>query len=121
LVFLKSILVKTSGGIFKMSKEIKFITLFFLVSSAFLYAAVAANSFVNESSKYIEVCANGIVYIPANTKFVKCYGVIRKVIRFSDVLTLGMEDCKCPKCCNGECYVFIASESGDIRTLWLSC
>jgi hypothetical protein len=104
-----------------MSKKIKFIALFFLVSSAFLYAAIAANSFVNESSKYIEVCANGIVYVPANTKFVKCYGVIRKVIRISDVLTLVIEDCKCPKCCSGECYVFVASESGDIRVLWASC
>lgn len=104
-----------------MSKKIKFITLFILVFSAFLYAAIEANSFVNESSKFIEVCANGIVYVPANTKFVKCYGVIRKIISFSDVLTLGMEDCRCPKCCNGECYVLVASESGDIRVMWISC
>lgn len=119
--FLLFILIKISGGIFKMSKKIKYIALFFLVSSAFLYAAIAANSFVNESSRYIEVCANGIVYVPPNTKFVKCYGVIRRVIRFSDVLTLVIEDCKCPKCCDGECYVPVISEMGDIRIMWMSC
>lgn len=97
------------------------IALFFLVSAAFFYAALRTNSFAAESSKYIEVCANGIIYVPANTKFVKCYGVIRKVVRFSDVLTEGLEDCKCPKCCDGGCYVFIASESGDIHILWMSC
>jgi len=104
-----------------MSKKIKYIALFCLVSSAFLYAAIAANSFANESSRYIEVCANGIVYVPPNTKFVKCYGVIRKVIRFSDVLTESMEDCKCPKCCYGECYVPVISEMGEIRIMWMSC
>lgn len=119
--FLLFVLIEKSGGISKMSKKIKFIALFFLVSSAFFYAAIAANSFANESSKYIEVCANGIVYVPANTKFVKCYGIIRKVIRFSDVLTESMEDCRCPKCCDGDCYVFVASESGDVRVLWASC
>jgi hypothetical protein len=118
---MKSLLIERSGGIFKMSKTAKFIALFFLVSSAFLYAAIAANSFVNESSKFIEVCANGIVYVPANAKFVKCYGVIRKVIRFSDVLTESMEDCRCPKCCDGDCYVLVVSESGDIRVMWISC
>lgn len=104
-----------------MRKKIRIITLFCLVSAAFFYAIIMADSFASESSKYIEVCANGIVYVPANTKFVKCYGVVRKVIRFSDVLTLGMEECKCPKCCDGDCYVFAYTEQGDIRILWMSC
>ena len=115
------VLIEKSGGIFKMNKKIKYVALFFLVSSAFLYAAIAANSFVNESSRYIEVCANGIVYVPPNTKFVKCYGVIRKVIRFSDVLAESVEDCRCPKCCDGECFVVVASENGGFRFLWASC
>ncbi len=104
-----------------MRKKIKLIALFFLVSSAFLYAAIAASSYVNESSRYIEVCANGIVYVPPGTKFVKCYGVIRKVVRFSDVLTESVEDCQCPKCCGGDCYVIVASDSGGFRFLWISC
>jgi hypothetical protein len=104
-----------------MRKKVKLIALFFLVSSAFLYAAIAANSYVNESKGYIEVCANGIVYVPLNTKFVKCYGVIRKVVRFSDVLIESVEDCRCPKCCDGDCYVIVASDSGGFRFIWLSC
>lgn len=104
-----------------MRKKIKLIALFFLVSSAFLYAAIAASSYVDESSRYIEVCANGIVYVPLNTKFVKCFGVIRKVVRFGDVLTEGVEDCRCPKCCDGDCYVLVADEHGGIRFLWASC
>jgi len=104
-----------------MSKKIKFLALFFLVSSAFFYAALSASSFVSESSRLIEVCAKGPVYVPLATKFVKCYGVIRRVIRFSDVLTLGMEDCKCPKCCGGDCYVPVLTEMGEIRILWMSC
>ena len=104
-----------------MSKKIKFLALFFLVSSAFFYAALSASSFVSESSRLIEVCAKGPVYVSAGTKFVKCYGVIRRVVRFSDVLTLGMEDCKCPKCCGGDCYVPVLTEMGEIRILWMSC
>lgn len=104
-----------------MRRKIKLIALFFLVFSAFLYAAIAANSYVNESSRYIEVCANGIVYVPLGTKFVKCYGVIRRVIHFSDVLTLGVEDCQCPKCCDGDCYIIVASDTGGFRFIWLSC
>lgn len=104
-----------------MRRKIKFIALFFLVFSAFLYAAIAANSYVNESSRYIEVCANGIVYVPLNAKFVKCYGVIQKVVRFSDVLTEGVEDCRCPKCCDGDCFVVVADEHGGFRFLWISC
>jgi hypothetical protein len=104
-----------------MRKKIKYIALFFLVSSAFLYATLAAYSYVNESSRYIEVCANGIVYVPLNTKYVKCFGVIRKVDHFSDVLTMGVEDCHCPKCCGGDCYVVVADEHGGFRFLWASC
>ena len=104
-----------------MSKRIKFLALFFLVSSAFFYAALSASSFVSESSRLIEVCAKGPVYVPPGTKFVKCYGVIRRVVGFCDVLTLGVEDCKCPKCCSGECYVPVISEMGEIRFIWISC
>lgn len=106
---------------FQMRRKIKFVALFFLVSSAFLYAALAADSYVNESSRYIEVCANGFVYVPLNTKFVKCFGVIRKVDHFSDVLIEGVEDCRCPKCCGGECFVVVAAENGGFRFLWASC
>jgi len=104
-----------------MRKSIRFISLVCLVLAAFLYAAISANSYVSESKGLIEVCSNGTVYVPAGTKFVKCNGIVRRIIRTGDVLAAGQEDCKCPKCCSGDCYIPVMDEMGDIRLVWLSC
>ena len=104
-----------------MRRKMRFISLVCLVFAAFLYAAISANSYVNESMGLIEVCANGTVYVPAGTKLVKCNGIVRRVIRSGEMLAAGQEDCRCPKCCSGDCFIPVLDEMGNIRFIWLSC
>jgi len=127
-------------------KKGRFFLLFCLISSAFVFAAIRADSFVKESNDYIEVCANGIVHVPLDTQFVKCRGIVRKVMGFTYSLPKDGIDCQCPKCCDGLCYIIIdgdpepeleidtltnspdgsygvnkAENSGGIVYIWISC
>ncbi|MDH7512187.1 MAG: hypothetical protein QHH14_04475 [Clostridiales bacterium] len=62
-----------------------------------------------ESAKLIEVCSNGIVYVPPGTKYVTCRGKIMKVLaivpRVEGVQTKG--NCECPDCCSGMCGITV--------------
>jgi len=101
-------------------KKFQLILLFCLISSAFAIATIRANSYVNESKDYIEVCSKGIAYVPLDTKFVKCNGIIRKVMGFTRFLTDAVSDCECPKCCEGSCWIIIYDGSG-YWYMWASC
>ena len=80
-------------------------------------AVIHAKSSLDDKEKIIEVCANGIVYLPPGTKLVKCYRKIMKIIRITPYLAEleqqtkdGGEDCHCPRCCDGECYIVVSCE-----------
>ena len=64
------------------------------------------------SAKLIEVCSNGIVYLPPHTKYVTCRGKIMKVLtivpRVEGVQT--ETDCDCPNCCSGMCGITVYCE-----------
>ncbi len=79
-------------------------------------ASIGAYSYYQESKGLIEVCDNGIAYVPKGTRFVKCHGVVRSVVLFERG-AVEAEDCACIdyKCCDGFCYVFIVTdpEGGD--------
>ena len=61
-----------------------------------------------DGSKLIEVCADGIVFVPPGTKLVRCNGKIRKVLYFEEGVS--KDNCKCPHCCEGVCYVVVICE-----------
>src|SRR4030042_3812379 len=66
------------------------------------------------AGKYIEVCSNGTVYVPPETKFVTCYGRIMRVIA---IVSTGAQvqatpDCNCPRCCDGACAVTVSCGGG---------
>ena len=82
---------------------------FILVISSL--AIIQANTASNTDEKIIEVCKNGIVYIPPGTNYVMCYGKIMKIIKVVPYEPgKDSEACACPQCCGGECYVIIACE-----------
>ena len=70
-----------------------------------ILSVVKANSYVKEYNDYIEVCSNGIAYVPFDTKFVKCRGIVLEVQDITRSLTPEEIDCECPKCCDGYCYI----------------
>ena len=52
--------------------------------SIILFAAPIIEKANNKSAdELIEVCDNGIVYVPQGTALVKCHGVIKKVIKIA--------------------------------------
>jgi len=105
---------------------------FFFLSCALLLGLVSgvpkADSTTAEKDAYIEVHGPDIAYVPLSTKFVKYDGVVRKVSRFSATLLTGEEDCQCPNCCDGRCYIIILTDiiypGGFKRVLlylWIKC
>jgi hypothetical protein len=101
-------------------KKFQLILLFCLISSALAIATIRANSYVHESKDFIEVCSKGVAYVPFDTKFVKCNGIIRKVMGFARFLTDAVADCECPKCCDGSCWITIY-DGNSYWFLWLAC
>jgi hypothetical protein len=109
-----------------------------------LSAGVATKPEPIDGEKIIEVCMNGIVYVPPGTKYVTCRGKIMKIIRITPYKR-GDESCVCPRCCDGICAVIVScdgfsewpdsgpdmrsedyeslAESGvdNLCTLWLYC
>ena len=90
--------------------------------------APRTDSTTAEKDAYIEVHGPSIAYVPLSAKYVKYDGMVRKVSRFSATLLTGEEDCQCPKCCNGECYVIIYTDfifPGGFKRilfiLWIKC
>jgi hypothetical protein len=91
---------------------------------------VVLNAGVSTPNKdpYIEVGGSKIVYVPRTAKYVKFNGQIRKVVRFDSTVSVGGDECKCPTCCNGNCYVIVFSDSipgsnpiSPLVVLWVSC
>ena len=132
------IILKRVGGY-------RYILIIFVVGGL-VGAFLRANSYVAQYSTFIEVCSNGIAYVPLDTKYVKCNGIVRKVLGFTKTATDEEDPCKCPNCCEGKCYVIVTSdprlefglepgenstfpdveyfrESGSLDSyiLWLSC
>ena len=105
--------------------------LLFLFCTLFLGLVSGAPKTVSSTAKkdvYIEVHGSSIACVPLSTKYVKYDGRVRKVLRFSATLLAGEEDCQCPTCCNGECYIIVYTDlllPGGFKRiliiLWLDC
>jgi len=76
-----------------------------------------------DSSKFIEVCSNGVVYLPPGTKFVTCYGRVMRVVAIvsSGEQVQLMGGCNCPRCCDGACAVTVSCGGGDLCVAYLAC
>jgi hypothetical protein len=61
-----------------------------------------------DESKLIEVCADGVVFVPPGTKFVRCNGKVMKVDRIEEGVVRESINCRCPRCCDGLCYIIVA-------------
>jgi hypothetical protein len=99
-------------------KRIRFLAISFM-AAMLAVAALRAYANYQESRSLIEVCDNGIAYVPRGTQYVKCHGKVRKVLLFETGET-DFEDCACldQKCCDGQCYIVIMTDpeengSGD--------
>lgn len=79
-----------------------------------------------ERATLIEVHGPNIACVPMTERFVTYDGKIRKITKFTAMVSPG--DCRCPKCCDGECYVIIYVDqiilAGPVRFLyylWMEC
>ena len=109
---------------------------FLLIFAIFVFTEIKAESFPGGKDRIIEVCSEGLVYVPPGTKIVKCMGKIKKVIKVVPYLPDQREDgsCLCPNCCGGECAVIIScdaqlrefsdadsSPQGSLCAMWIDC
>ncbi len=133
-----------------MSKKYLILILVFTIiafSSVLNLKAIRDSSSTSEDEKLIEVCSNGIVYVPFGTKYVLCNGKKSRVLRIEKYEATILSGCWCPEdCCNGQCAVIIicnakpetknnlnsdgcgcksgrkpAGSGGDLCTMWLYC
>ena len=81
-----------------------------------------------EKANFIEVHGPDIAYVPMTAKYVKYDGIVRKISKFCAIQNTGENDCQCPNCCDGRCYVIIytniISPAGPLRILailWIEC
>jgi hypothetical protein len=99
------------------------------ISTAWLLASVNINKISKQArAAYIEVGGPEIAYIPFNTNYVKYKGEVRKIIRIEPYREQAAEDCQCPKCCGGSCYIIVYSDviilAEPMRMLyriWIDC
>ncbi|MFH1934584.1 MAG: hypothetical protein ABIN18_23805 [Pseudomonadota bacterium] len=83
----------------------------FMMMTAFLISAPSISSSDSnppyDEEKLIEVCIYGIVQVPRDTKYVKCYGKVYKVVKIVEYTGESKASCRCPTCCDGLCYIII--------------
>jgi len=110
------------------SKKAVLFALACVFSIGLVIAVLNAGSSTPTKETYIEVGGGKIVYVPRTAKYVKFNGQIRKVVRFASTLSADEKDCKCPRCCDGYCYVIVSTDSVPgskpivpLWVLWVSC
>ena len=110
------------------SKKVVFIALTCVFSIGSVIAVLNAGSSIPKKDSYIEVGGSKIVYVPRTAQYVKFNGQVRKVVRFASTLSADEKDCKCPKCCDGNCYVIVYTDRVPgskpilpLWVLWVSC
>lgn len=98
----------------------------FLVGMAAVIPEAATGQSQGNSS--IEIISNRITYVPRTAQYVKVNGQVYRIVRFATELTKGEEDCKCPHCCKGSCYIVVFTDgiilNKPIVTLgfiWVEC
>ena len=87
--------------------------LFLLMATFFLSASSTSSPDSNppyDEEKLIDVCLYGIVHVPRDTKYVKCYGKVYKVKKIVEYTGESKDSNRCPHCYDGLCYVIIACD-----------
>ena len=109
-------------------KKVVLIALACVFSTGLVIAVSNAGSSTPKKDSYIEVGGGKIVYVPRTTQFVKFNGQVRKIVRFASTLSAEEQDCQCPNCCKGYCYVIIFTDGSPVKgpiiilsVIWMAC
>lgn len=123
----------------KGQKKNQIIVSFLLIFAIFVFTEIKAESHPERSERIIEVCAEGVVYVPPGTKLVKCNGKVKRVIGMTPYQTTIMSEgeegsCICWDCCGDICGIIISCDAepeefsdsdagpgGMLCLLWLNC
>jgi len=77
---------------------------------------------------FIDISEGSLSYVPRTAKFVRIDGQVKRIVKFTTTLSKGGEDCECPKCCKGSCYVIVFTNSTLLNMpivilgiIWVSC
>ena len=112
-----------------MNKKIAGFILFgVLLLGAFAVAQKPGSPIAGEKT-FIEVHGPNIAFVPMSEIYVTYDGKVRKIVKFTETIEDGKADCRCPRCCDGNCYVIIYTNlilpgGGSLRApfiLWIEC
>ena len=91
-------------------------------------AVLYAGDYFKQGAKYVEVGGSLTAYVPRTAKFVTVNGQVRRIVKFSTALASNQTDCKCPKCCDGDCYAIVFTDGAPapgpiiiLAIIWLAC
>lgn len=111
-----------------LEQRLVYVTLPIVFLSALVTAFFGANHYLLGKASYIDVSGPNVVYVPRTAKYVKYNGQVREIVKFATTITEAEQDCKCPNCCSGYCYVVIYTNpvptKGQVIILsvvWLKC
>lgn len=93
-----------------------------------LGAVVIKKKALQYGHPYVEITGSEIAYVPHTADYVKIDGRLRRIVKFEPYRRRAETDCRCPKCCDGTCYIIVYSDvvifNQPIRLLyflWLDC
>jgi len=91
-------------------------------------AVLEAGSYLQERDGYIEVGGGKTAYVPRNAQFVKVNGQVKRIVKFASTVSSDPVNCRCPKCCEGECYIIVYSDAIvggqsvlSLVIMWIKC
>lgn len=123
----------------KGQKKNQLIASFLLIFAIFVFTEIKAESFPERNERIIEVCSEGVVYVPYGTKLVKCNGKVKKVLGmtpYQPTMERGGEEgsCLCWDCCGDACGIIIScdaepekfsdsdsNKNGTLCLIWFDC
>lgn len=116
--------MKKARGIFSV-----IVILLVSISAVCLLGAVAIKKKPMQSRpSYVEISGSEITYVPQTSSYVKIDGKLTRIVRFEPYRQQAETDCRCPKCCNGICYIIVYSDAVILNQpirllyfLWLDC
>ena len=76
------------------------------VSIGLVIAVLNTDASTRKTGSYIEAGGRNVVNVPGTAQYIASSGQARKIVGFAS-LTEVEEGCRCPKCCDGYCYITI--------------
>ena len=105
-----------------------FIRTVFIIALTWVFSSARTDFSFSLKGRLVEVNGDSIAYVPHTAKYVTYNGQIRQIVGFATTLSKADQNCACPNCCEGRCYVIVYTDVASIcgpiiilSILWVKC